>query len=106
MSWRQVAASATPAERNRGHRLNRIPRQSNCSACGWDGHQRVSPVPGGADAMIDAGARPLVSVVIPCYNQARFLPESTGSAVARGARVEVIVVDDGSTDHTAAMARS
>lgn len=51
-------------------------------------------------------ARPLVSVVIPCYNQARFLPESVGSAVARTVRVEIIVVDDGSTDHTAAVARS
>lgn len=51
-------------------------------------------------------ARPLVSVVIPCYNQARFLAESVGSAVARTVGVEIIVVDDGSTDHTAAVARS
>ena len=55
--------------------------------------------------MIDT-VRPLVSVVIPCYNQARYLAESVGSAVARNVRVEVIVVDDGSTDHTAAVART
>jgi glycosyltransferase involved in cell wall biosynthesis len=52
------------------------------------------------------GLRPLVSVVIPCYNQARFLAEAVGSAVARTARIQAIVVDDGSTDHTAAIARS
>lgn len=56
--------------------------------------------------MTDAGPRPLVSVVIPCYNQARFLAESARSATARAARVQVIVVDDGSTDHTASVARS
>ncbi len=56
--------------------------------------------------MIDGGARPLVSVVIPCYNQAHFLAEAARSAVARTARVQVIVIDDGSTDETAAVARA
>lgn len=56
--------------------------------------------------MIESDLRPLVSVVIPCYNQARFLAESAGSVVARHARVEILVVDDGSTDQTAAVAQS
>jgi glycosyltransferase involved in cell wall biosynthesis len=55
--------------------------------------------------MIDAPTRPLVTVIIPCYNQARFLAEAAGSAAARTARVQIIVVDDGSTDRTAAVAR-
>jgi len=55
--------------------------------------------------MTREGARPLVSVVIPCYNQARFLRAAVTSATARLARVQIIVVDDGSTDDTASLAR-
>ena len=56
--------------------------------------------------MSDAAPRPHVSVVIPCYNQAHFLADAVRSATARTARVDVIVVDDGSTDHTAVVARA
>jgi len=56
--------------------------------------------------MNDGSTRPLVSIVIPCFNQGHFLSEAVRSAVARSARLQVIVVDDGSTDHTAAVARA
>jgi glycosyltransferase involved in cell wall biosynthesis len=49
---------------------------------------------------------PLVSVIIPCYRQARYLPEAIDSALGQThPAVEVLVVNDGSDDHTEAVAR-
>lgn len=47
---------------------------------------------------------PLVSIIIPAYNQAAFLAETIESVLAQGyAQTEIIVLDDGSTDGTPAV---
>jgi glycosyltransferase involved in cell wall biosynthesis len=47
----------------------------------------------------------MVSIVIPCFNHARFVGAAIASALAQvHASVEVLVVDDGSTDGSAAVA--
>jgi len=58
------------------------------------------------NAISDASATPRVSVVIPCYRQAQFLPEAIASVVAQTfTDWEIIIVDDGSPDDTAAVAQ-
>jgi glycosyltransferase involved in cell wall biosynthesis len=48
-----------------------------------------------------AEPRPLVSVIIPCYNQAHFVTEAIDSAVSQTWKpLEIVVVNDGSKDNT------
>ena len=48
--------------------------------------------------------QPLVSVIIPTYNRAYCLPRTLDSALAQThANVELLVIDDGSTDDTRAL---
>jgi glycosyltransferase involved in cell wall biosynthesis len=50
---------------------------------------------------------PLISVVVPAYNAAGFLPEAFASVCAQDYQpLEIFVVDDGSTDNTAEVVRS
>lgn len=47
-------------------------------------------------------AEPLISVIIPTYNYAHLLPRALGSVLIQmAADIELIVVDDGSSDNTA-----
>lgn len=56
------------------------------------------PQSGGRGPPVDSGVVP-VSVVIPCFNSLRFLPETVESVLAQShADLEVVLVDDGGTD--------
>lgn len=46
----------------------------------------------------------LLSVVIPCYNSAAYMKHAIDSALKGGEDVEIIIVNDGSTDDTKAIA--
>jgi glycosyltransferase involved in cell wall biosynthesis len=72
--------------------------------------QVLTNAPGGATRGVAAAARPLVSVVIPVFDEAGTLPELvrrlTGVAAALEPRYafEFVLVDDGSSDRTLAVA--
>jgi glycosyltransferase involved in cell wall biosynthesis len=49
--------------------------------------------------------RPLLSVVVPAYNAEAYLARALDSLVGFGPELEILVVDDGSTDATAGLAQ-
>ena len=52
------------------------------------------------------GARPTVAVVVPCYNHARFVERAIESIFSQTYRqIELVVIDDGSTDGSTEIAR-
>ncbi|HEY8005042.1 MAG TPA: polysaccharide deacetylase family protein, partial [Phenylobacterium sp.] len=61
--------------------------------------RRTPPMP-------DPSSGPLISVLIPCFNEEKVIESSVRRILASNwARVEVLVLDDGSQDHTAEVVR-
>jgi SAM-dependent methyltransferase len=55
---------------------------------------------------VNSSPSPRVVIVIPCYNQAHFLPQAVESVCAQTyEQLEIVIVDDGSPDDTAEVAR-
>jgi hypothetical protein len=64
-------------------------------------------LPPGAQAHAPATDWPLVTVVVPTYNRERMLPEALANIRGQGyPHLDIVVVDDGSTDHTPEIARA
>ncbi len=56
---------------------------------------------------VPAHAPATVTVIIPCFNYGRYLPAAVDSALSQaGAAVDVVIVDDKSTDDSLDVARS
>jgi dolichyl-phosphate beta-glucosyltransferase len=77
------------------------------------GLERFPVLPLATDGHGTAALRPTrtaLSLIFPCYNEAERLPQTLAAYLARLPRepgaVEVLVIDDGSTDQTFAVARA
>ncbi len=64
------------------------------------------PSPGRTPPMLDPETGPLVSVLIPCFNEEKVIVASLARILhSNWKKLEVLVLDDGSTDATAARVR-
>ncbi len=63
--------------------------------------QNKASLPPGTETTGEASEKPLISIVVPVYNGEKFIREAIGSIIDQNyPAIEIIVVDDGSTDNT------
>src|SRR5215472_11742468 len=76
---------------------------TNVRLISGEGKALSSDAPG--RAQLDALSRPLVSVIVPCFNQARYLTDALHSILCQTySQHETLVIDDGSADDTCKVA--
>ena len=92
-SWRGAASTAAT-------RCSRAPTPTTCA------RSRAHSIGVAREPLMAAEHRPTVAALIPVWNGAAFLAEALESALAQEPAVdEVVVIDDGSTDESGAIAR-
>jgi len=63
--------------------------------------------PGRAPAMLDPQTGPFISVLIPCFNEEKVIVASVARILGSNwKRLEILVLDDGSSDNTAGVVRA
>ena len=48
--------------------------------------------------------RKLLTVTVPCYNSQAYMPKALDTLLTGGDELDIIIIDDGSKDHTGAIA--
>ncbi len=102
-SWREkLGRRSMHVYRRAAYNVRRLPGLRRGAS-----HALSSPSPSGlklVEAEVDYSGWPLVSVILPVYNQADLLAESIDSVLAQDyPRFELIVLNDGSTDDVEAV---
>jgi glycosyltransferase involved in cell wall biosynthesis len=107
ISWRpDVTRKGKSGGNNRGKEMTRWQTAPLQNCAGPDGGQESDQSPISFRHPTEE-ALPLASIIIPCHNSARYLSETIESALAQThPDIEVILVDDGSTDETSSIAKS
>jgi len=105
---RRILRRLTDRVRRLGRRLHRRlgARTEEADHAPEIRHGLDLPDPAARPLAVPGETSPSVSVIIPTYNRARLLPRALASVLHQQAVLEVLVVDDGSSDDTEAVVRT